>query len=385
MRKLLNLLFKTNIPNSDEFELKKKAPVDRSVPRRQKKNSIKNKLQNTHNNKKRSNPNLKAHSTNNYNIQYDDTAIDNFVKEVSYFFDDEIIGISVGGMSTIPPRTRNQTKEHLVLNIKNKNNQYWVKRYYTKFLFQGSNNKIKSIIDSLPKIDNPKNFYEDVLMPISSKINSYFKDNFPSYAEHSSCSIGFPGKNISLTIRLELPITVHDIINHCGRQYITEYADSLKDEFRSVCENRLKNNTDLCFHIYGDYDYRKQFFRECENKLRKIHNIPEIGKGHISQYLLYTHLKDYYKDLEYECSPEWLGRQRYDMYDPVKKVAVEYNGKQHYEPVDLFGGEEALAKNIKRDEEKLKKSIKNGVKLYVWHYSIPINEKTIKEFISKVE
>ena len=82
----------------------------------------------------------------------------------------------------------------------------------------------------------------------------------------------------------------------------------------------------ICFEIYNNYEFRKKFFRQCENKLRNNHNIPEIGKGHISQYLLYDFLKKYFPNIKYEYSANWLDNQRYDMYIPSKRVAVEYNG-----------------------------------------------------------
>jgi hypothetical protein len=38
-------------------------------------------------------------------------------------------------------------------------------------------------------------------------------------------------------------------------------------------------------------------------------------------------------------NPDWLAGQRFDVWLPEISVAVEFNGIQHYEPVDFFGGE----------------------------------------------
>jgi hypothetical protein len=65
--------------------------------------------------------------------------------------------------------------------------------------------------------------------------------------------------------------------------------------------------------------------------------------------------------IQREASPEWLGRQRLDIYLPELNLALEYQGEQHYRPVDIFGGEETLKATILRDERKRKVCQENGV------------------------
>ena len=36
--------------------------------------------------------------------------------------------------------------------------------------------------------------------------------------------------------------------------------------------------------------------------------------------------------------PSWLGQQHLDIYFPYKNIAIEYQGLQHQEPVEFFGG-----------------------------------------------
>lgn len=49
-------------------------------------------------------------------------------------------------------------------------------------------------------------------------------------------------------------------------------------------------------------------------------------------------------------------------------VAIEYQGKQHFEAIDYFGGEEAFKELQRRDEEKRILSENNGVKLVYINY-----------------
>ena len=57
-----------------------------------------------------------------------------------------------------------------------------------------------------------------------------------------------------------------------------------------------------------------------------------------------------------------------DFYLPDHKSVIEYNGLQHYMPVDLFGGEEGLILTKKRDKIKAKWLSKNDLRLFVIKY-----------------
>ena len=50
------------------------------------------------------------------------------------------------------------------------------------------------------------------------------------------------------------------------------------------------------------------------------------------------------------------------------KIAIEYQGKQHFEPVDYFGGKENFLKQKERDELKAKRGKEHGVKLIYVNY-----------------
>ena len=57
-----------------------------------------------------------------------------------------------------------------------------------------------------------------------------------------------------------------------------------------------------------------------------------------------------------------------------KKVGFEYQGIQHYEAVDYFGGEEALKKRRELDELKAERCKFHGVKLLYWKYDEPLTD-----------
>ena len=83
---------------------------------------------------------------------------------------------------------------------------------------------------------------------------------------------------------------------------------------------------------------------------------------------------------------KWMGAQTLDFYMPEINVAIECQGGQHFEPVELFGGGEQLEIQIKRDALKRQKCKENGVELIYYadeKYKEYINEKENKAFFNK--
>lgn len=82
--------------------------------------------------------------------------------------------------------------------------------------------------------------------------------------------------------------------------------------------------------------------------------------------------------------PKWLGRQHFDIWISTRNLAIEYQGKQHFEPVDFFGGEEAFRANSERDKRKRQLAEDNEVVLIEFAYNEDLSEKSIvKKLIQK--
>ena len=65
----------------------------------------------------------------------------------------------------------------------------------------------------------------------------------------------------------------------------------------------------------------------------------------------------------------WLGLQRFDIYFPKYNIAVEYDGKQHFVPIDYFGGKIAFDKGQELDKIKEEKCKNNGCHLFRIKYT----------------
>jgi hypothetical protein len=79
-----------------------------------------------------------------------------------------------------------------------------------------------------------------------------------------------------------------------------------------------------------------------------------------------------------EASPPWLGRQRLDVYLPQLKLALEYQGQQHFQAVSLFGGTHSLARTIERDALKKKLCEENSTELIYIHFDDPLTVSSLK-------
>ena len=88
----------------------------------------------------------------------------------------------------------------------------------------------------------------------------------------------------------------------------------------------------------------------------------------------------------YQYRPFFLATQRgqlsYDIYLVKEKIAIEYQGKQHFQPVNYFGGEKTFLKQKERDELKKQLSAKNHITLIYINYNDPITEEFIKEKVT---
>ena len=60
-------------------------------------------------------------------------------------------------------------------------------------------------------------------------------------------------------------------------------------------------------------------------------------------------------------------------------MAIEYQGKQHFEPIEIFGGIEAFEEQQKRDKLKRDLSDQNGIKLVYINYWEDITSALILE------
>jgi len=105
--------------------------------------------------------------------------------------------------------------------------------------------------------------------------------------------------------------------------------------------------------------------RRCENDVRRESGLPEIGGGWVSETELYRLVTEAFvgTPVLQHARPRWLKPQHVDVYLPAHNIALEYQGRQHFEAVDFFGGEEGVRKSRERDARKRRLCRKHGCTL----------------------
>ncbi|WP_312331374.1 hypothetical protein [Acinetobacter variabilis] len=163
----------------------------------------------------------------------------------------------------------------------------------------------------------------------------------------------------------------------------------------SICHICTKTNSDLMYSHnmysssfkarYGTYITKHAIQegiseRDAENYIRELKGVARIGERWVNETLLFNYINLLFPQfaVQREASPSWLNKQRFDVYISELNLAIEYQGKQHYVAIDLFGGEEGLKKTKQRDKEKLHLSKINGVDIIYFSYKENLTEKLVQ-------
>jgi|GEM_PF-2237471 len=195
--------------------------------------------------------------------------------------------------------------------------------------------------------------------------------------------------------------SVDDLSNDFSKHLLLYPEDSemsneyLKDQLSNICS--LLEITDasiLWDETSSFWGFKKDLYIKANNAAWKkrremiqeyeaqvLQEIAAEGKK-VSRWVnegdLYSMVVKHYSDAVFQYRTEWLGKQSLDVYIPSIKVGLEYQGAQHYEPIDFFGGEEAFQMTQERDKRKAELCKQNGVTLIYWRYDEPISASRLK-------
>jgi hypothetical protein len=181
----------------------------------------------------------------------------------------------------------------------------------------------------------------------------------------------------------ELMLGLNDIIDHLKLVY--KDKDNLLQQiyqnfdFPDSCIYIPENPSNINYNCsieseYNQLDYRWRInqyivksIRSIENEVRSTFNLDNVGTLFNESVLYREIVKNFGKRFKVlsQGSPDWLGNQRFDIYLPELNIAIEYQGEQHFYPVDFGGKGVKLAKkqfeeNKKRDIIKIQKATQNN-------------------------
>lgn len=136
------------------------------------------------------------------------------------------------------------------------------------------------------------------------------------------------------------------------------------------------------------YRTRRDFEMFLYDKAKEIYG-DYVASGEITirwamEQKMFALIKQLYKDAIYQYKADWLGNQSLDAYVPSLRIGFEYQGVQHYKPVEAFGGKSKFEKRQKLDFLKKEKCKQNGVRLVECKYDEVISKELLLKKVLEI-
>ena len=210
---------------------------------------------------------------------------------------------------------------------------------------------------------------EDFVYDLNGEFYPYFHENF--IKKHKSVCLFLKNKFNSF---VWTPPWFIDEDSKNIKQFMNELPSKLVYDRDWKLGLKEKNNK-LLIHMLITYEL-EAIVESAIKQFREKKGNEFYGIQWKEEYLLGEKIIEAFPKLIVikEGSPEWLKSQRFDLWLPELNAAIEYNGKQHYEPVDFFGGREGYELTLERDLLKKQKANINDCNLLIVKKGYKIEE-----------
>lgn len=162
------------------------------------------------------------------------------------------------------------------------------------------------------------------------------------------------------------------------------YEFNLYHRLRQECDDFMRSAPNRQNHPLREQgrELANNYIQTIRDKRKQIYSKlvvnGQVTHKWVSEQRAYNIIKSLYPDALYQYTSDWLGGQSLDIFIPKEKIAIEYQGAQHYMAIDFFGGEKGLAATLERDKAKKKKCEDNGVTLIEWRFDEPLTVEYIQ-------
>ena len=116
-----------------------------------------------------------------------------------------------------------------------------------------------------------------------------------------------------------------------------------------------------------------------QNFTRAEFGVRAVGDGWVSETQLYRIICQLFpgEQVLRHHRPDWMEGLELDVYVPGRRLALEYQGQQHFHPIKAWGGEEALVQLQGRDARKAEICREVGVHLVTIDYTEPLTDEHV--------
>lgn len=148
--------------------------------------------------------------------------------------------------------------------------------------------------------------------------------------------------------------------------------------------------------VNSDFEKADQLLKDFQKQNRRIWNIIEnevrqkfghkkVGDAWTSETILYHIVRSLLPNfaIRRHYRPNFLDGLEIDIFIEELRVGIEYQGIQHYEPVNHWGGKEALEKLQKRDLKKKKIADSLGIPIVYFKYNEHLNDDIVIDKLRK--
>ena len=130
---------------------------------------------------------------------------------------------------------------------------------------------------------------------------------------------------------------------------------------------------------------RRRFHNIIENMVREEFGYKKVGEQWVTEKALYHIVCQLLPKSKviFHYRSQMLEGLELDIFVPDLKIGIEYQGVQHYKPLDIFGGIEALKRTQEHDIRKKRLCYENGIELIEFYYYDEIGELLVRDRLKK--
>ena len=176
------------------------------------------------------------------------------------------------------------------------------------------------------------------------------------------------------------PINNHILSDICSNE-ILELIEYDPKETMQIYQELSQVDFEQANELLKKYQKQtRKVWRVIENRVRLKFNHKIVGDSWTSETILYQIVQTLFPNytVHRHYRPEYLENMEFDIFIENVNLGIEYQGIQHFEPVEHWGGEEAFEKLLERDAKKRKLAKLNEVNLVYFEYDQDLNESIVR-------